>query len=168
MNKPVSRWLILGVSLTAFLLSLGQGKAAPVQAAAQPATKSPILFDPRSSLGDCPKGVHAREGCIVVIAKNQDKRGFWTKLRRRAFLDVPASGVPAGCMGAATEGSLIAAEGELHFKGTGYYCPKAERAAYRCSFDETEAQKFGMPVNFTISYEGGRKNSETLTLNPAN
>jgi hypothetical protein len=167
-NREITKWSILGVPLAILFLSLGQGMAVPQQAETQPAATSPMLFNPHSSLGDCPKGVHAKEGCILVTAKNNDKRAFWTKLRRRAFLGVPATGVPAGCMGAGTAGSLFAAQGELPFTGTGYYCPNAETAVYHCSFDETESKKFGMPVNFTISYEGGRKNLETLTLNPPN
>lgn len=153
----------VSASLTLWFFGAGVGMAAQ-QAATQPATASPMVFTPFSSVASCPKEVHAKDGCILVTAKNNDKHAFWTKLRRKAYLDVPATNVPKGCMGASTDGSLISAQGEIHFKGTGYYCPNAEAAIYHGSFDETEAQKFGMPVNLTIKYEGGRKDAETITL----
>lgn len=164
MNKRFMKWFLIGAPLAVLFLSMDPGVAAAQQAPTQAATASPIVFTPHSSEASCPKEVHAKDRCILVIAKNDNKHAFWSKLRRTAFLDVPATGVPAGCMGASTAGSLISTQGEIHFKGTGYYCPNAEVAVYHCSFDEAEAQKFGMPVNFTITYEGGRKDAETFRL----
>lgn len=149
----------LALSLLGFVLGMALAQQAP-----SPAPAAELLtFSPHDSEISCPKGVHAKDRCLLVTGKNVNKRAFWTKFRRTAFLDVPGTQPPAGCMGAITDGSLISAQGELHFKGTGYYCPKTWAAVYHCSFDETEAQKFGIPIDLTINYDG-RRESETFKL----
>lgn len=152
--------LIGGASLVLFSLAIALGRT-PAPQASQSPTTSPIAFAPHSSEISCPKDVHVKDRCIVVTGKNFDKHAFWSKFRYTAFLDVPATGVPSGCMGVITTGSLISEQGEAHFKGTGYYCPSSNAAVYHCSFDEAEAQKFGMPLALTIHYDG-RKESETF------
>ena len=156
-------WWIARVSLALLLSGIARGTALPQQTPSQTPAASPIMFGPHSSEISCPKDVHVKDRCILVTGNNFNKRAFWTKFRYTAFLDVPATGVPAGCMGVITTGSLISAQGEAHFKGTGYYCPRANAAVYHCSFDEAEAQKFGMPLALTINYDG-RKESETFKL----
>lgn len=158
-NQKTAVWWIVRMSLALSLLGMAPGQQAPSE-------KPPAIlltFSPHDSEISCPKEVHAKDRCLLVTGKNVEKRSPWTRFRRTAFLDVPASGVPAGCVGAITSGSLLSAQGEVHFKGSGYYCPKAWAAVYHCSFDETEAQKFGLPVDLTINYDG-RRETETFTL----
>jgi hypothetical protein len=161
--QKLTTWWIVRVSLALLLSGIARGTAPAHQAPSHTATESPIMFMPNSSEISCPKDVHVKDRCILVTGKNFDKRAFWTKFRYTAFLDVPATGVPSGCMGVITTGSLISAQGEVHFKGTGYYCPSSNAAVYHCSFDEAEAQKFGMPLALKINYDG-RKERETFNL----
>jgi hypothetical protein len=152
-------WLIVRASLALSLSGTVLGQQAPSE---KPAAIL-LTFSPHDSEISCPKEVHAKDRCLLVTGKNVEKRSLWSKFRRTAFLDVPGSGVPAGCVGAMTSGSLLSAQGELHFKGSGYYCPKTWAAVYHCSFDEADAQKFGVPVDLTINYDG-RRDTETFTL----
>jgi hypothetical protein len=160
-RTPTSLTLRVAVALTVLGTVLGMAPAQ--QAPSQTPAAKALVFVPYVREMSCPKDIHASNGCIVVTGKNFDKRAFWIQFRRTAFLGVAGTGVPAGCMAVTTAGSLMSAQGELHFKGTGYYCPNAAAAVYHCSFDEAEAQKFGMPVDITINHDG-RKESETFTL----
>lgn len=161
--QELTIWLVVRVSLALLLLGIARGTAPAKQATSHTPAESPIMFMPNSSEISCPKDVHVKDRCILVTGKNFDKRAFWTKFRYTAFLDVPATGVPAGCMGVITTGSLISAQTRFISKALATICPSSNAVVYHCSFDEAEAQKFGMPLALTIKYDG-RKESETFKL----
>ncbi len=166
MNNQFQKIIVCLIVTVSFALA-SSGIVLGISPAQQPPSQAPaaqlLTFSPHDSEISCPKDVHAKDRCLLVTGKNVNKRDPWAKFRRTVFLDVPATQPPAGCMGAITAGSLISAQGELHFKGTGYYCPKSDAAVYHCSFDEAEAQKFGISVDLTINYDG-RRESETFKL----
>ncbi len=115
-----------------------------------------VRFVTRVQPAACPAGTSRTAHCFRITGPAIGvSRAHWRRLDRLAIVGGnSAVTVPPHCIPATTRGRLMGTVGTVRFSGSGYFCPRTDRAEYRYQLVNMSRAANGLADRGLIIYDG--------------